>query len=267
MGAKQAGRVGAGRKEGLKEFKIGGPAIPDMSEVWIRLLFDCVIAKNLPLDFISWHRYTFSPGVFMNDVYQVNVLTGKDKYKQFEDIEMLITEWGPNSEKDEVYSSNVAASHALAVIRKMLDKVDYVFAFEVKDGPNQGQEAWGLLTHELAEGGVKEKPRFYLYDWLGELKGERVGVCRSGTSITALAVSDNRTVTLVLANHQPSGAFEESFKITLAGMKDGKYRLFEQKLFGEPVEKEIQIQGGNFVLNASMKEYEVMRIRISKISN
>ena len=50
-------------------------------------------------------------------------------------------------------------------------------------------------------------------------------------------------------------------------MKDGRYKLFEQRLFGEPVEKEIQIQGGNFVLNANMKKYEVIRIRISKISN
>ena len=259
--------LGAKQVTGVKPYKIGGPAIPDMSEIWIRLLFDDVIAKNLPLDFISWHRYTFSPDVFMNDVYQANVLTGQDKYKQFENIEMLITEWGPNSEKDEVYSSNVAASHALAVIRKMLDKVDYVFAFEVKDGPNQGQEAWGLLTHELAEGGVKEKPRFYLYDWLGELEGERVEVLGEGTQITGFAVTNNRTVTLILANYQPSGAFEESFKITLAGMKDGRYRLFEQKLFGEPMEKEIQIQGGSFVLNANMNSYEVMRVRISKISN
>lgn len=161
--------LGAQSAQGVKKYKIGGPAIPDMSEIWIRLLFDYVQAKNLPLDFISWHRYTFSPDVFIDDVYQVNVLTGQAKYKEFEDIEMLITEWGPNSEKDEIYSSNVAASHAVAVIRKMLDKVDYVFAFEVKDGPNQGAEAWGLLTHELTEGGVKEKPRFYLYDWLGEL--------------------------------------------------------------------------------------------------
>lgn len=259
--------LGARGAEGVKPYKIGGPAIPDMSEIWIKLLFDFCKAEHLRLDFISWHRYTFSTDVFINDVYQVNVLLSRAEYQEFKDVEMLITEWGPNSEKDVVYSSNVSASHALAVIRKMMDKVDYIFAFEVKDGPEQGQDAWGLLTHQNVEGGVQEKPRFYLYDWLGELEGERVEVLGEGTQITGFAITDNRTVSLILANYQPTGAFEESFNVTFGGIKEGKYRLFEQKLFGTPQEREIEIKGGSLVLNKSMSPYEVMRVRVSKISN
>ncbi|HUV46555.1 MAG TPA: hypothetical protein VMW29_00320 [Candidatus Bathyarchaeia archaeon] len=257
--------LGAMQARGARNFKIGGPAIPILDSTWVKLLFDFCLSNNLRLDFISWHRYGFSPDIFLNDVYQINILTGQARYQKFAGAELVITEWGPNSEKDTVYSSNVAASHAVAVIRKLLDKTALIFAFEVKDGPGQGSEAWGLLTHE-GTGEVKEKPRFYLYDWLGELEGERLEVLGEGTQITGFAGSDNRTVTLVLANYQPGGGHEESFNITFNGLKDGQYRLFEQKLFGQPQEKEVMVQGGSVVLNENLKSYEVMRIRLIKVS-
>lgn len=257
--------LGAQEAQNVKAFKIGGPAIPIMDPTWIKLLFDYCQANSLRLDFISWHRYSFDPNQFVNDVYQVNVLTGQSQYQQYEDIEQVITEWGPNSEKDTVYSSNVAASHAVAVIRKLLDKTSFLFAFEIKDGPNQREEAWGLLTHELTEGGIKEKPRYFLYDWLAEFKGSRLEVLGEGTQITGFANSDNRTVTLILANYKPGRGTTETFPITFTGMKDGQYRLFEQKLFAKPEEKGVDITGGQLELTANLEPYEVMRVKLSRI--
>ncbi len=262
--------LGAGtalnQNPGLKAFKIGGPAIPIMDPTWVRLLFDFCQAENLRLDFVSWHRYNFDPDVFVRDVYEVNILKDQPKYSQFKDIELLITEWGPNSEKDTVYSSNVAAAHAVVVIRKLLDKTKWLFTFEVKDGPNQGQDAWGLLSHQLVEGGVKEKPRYFLYDWLSDFEGSRLEVLGEGTQITGFSSSDNRTVNLILANYKPGGGSEETFPITFQGMKDGEYRLFEQKLFGQPQEREVTITGGKLELTQSLQPYEVVRVRLSRIN-
>lgn len=258
---------GAKQAKAVKSFKIGGPAIPVLDINWIRLLFDYCLAYNLPLDFISWHRYHYHPEQFINDVYQINVLLSQPKYQRFRLAEKIITEWGPNSEKDTAYSSSVAASHAVAVIRQMLDKVNYLFAFEIKDGPNQGQEAWGLLTHQLVEGGVKEKPRYFLYEWLNDFQGSRLEVLGEGTQISAMAVSDNRTLTLILANYAPGQGSAETFPIIFTGLKNGRYRLFKQKLFNQPLENEISIEQGSLELQETLAPYEVMRIKIQKLGS
>ncbi|PIS08745.1 hypothetical protein COT75_04660 [Candidatus Beckwithbacteria bacterium CG10_big_fil_rev_8_21_14_0_10_34_10] len=259
--------LGALQAQGVKPFKIGGPSIPELDPVWIRLLYDYVLANNLRLDFVSWHRYSFLPEVFLNDVYQINVIESQPKYKKFQNTEKLLTEWGPNSEKDTAYSSSIAASHAVHILRKLLDKTKYCFAFEVKDGPNQGQEAWGLLTHELTEGGVKEKPRYLLYDWLAEFEGNRVEVLGEGTQITGFAVFDNRTTILILSNYQAQNPFEESFNISFGGIKDGQYRLFIQELFSQPEEKQVTVKGGSIVLNQNLKPYQVLRVKLTKLSS
>jgi len=259
--------LGVESAQGVRPFKIGGPAIPEMDTTWIRLLYDFVLAENLRLDFVSWHRYSFFPQDFVNDVYQINVLANEDKYSQFAEIEKIITEWGPNSEKDAVYSGKVAASHAVATLRQLLDKISLAFVFEIKDGPDQGVEAWGLLSHELSATGIKEKPRFYLYHWLAEMKGERLAVSGEGSQIQGFAVKKNRTNYLILSNYLTQGAREESFQITFTGLEDGRYRLFQQTLFDQPEETEVQVGGGSLVLNVSLPEYSVMRVKLVQIGS
>jgi len=256
--------LGAQQATGVKPFKIGGPSIPEMDPAWIRLLFDYCTASNLRLDFISWHRYHFSPDVFVNDVYRVENLLALPKYKRYQNIEKLITEWGPNPEKDTVYSSNVSASHALAVIRQLQDKTDYLFTFEVKDGPNQGADAWGLLTHQLT-GKVEKKPRFYIYDWLADVEGNRIEVLGEGSNIKALAVQKKGEIVILISNYSPHGGQKEQFPIRINGIKDGQYRVFKQVLFKEPEERKVTVGGNGLSLQASLDKYSVMRIKVTRI--
>jgi hypothetical protein len=256
QGAQQAGNV--------KPFKIGGPSIPEMDTTWLRLLFDYCIANNLRLDFISWHRYHFSPDVFSNDVYWVEQLLAQPEYSRYRNIEKLITEWGATPEKDTVYSSNVSASHALAVIRQLLGRTSYIFTFEVKDGPNQGADAWGLLTHQLT-GKVEEKPRYYIYDWLAEVEGSRTQVLGEGSNVKALAVQKANELEILISNYNAWGGQRESFPITINGVKDGKYRIFMQELFKQPIEQEVAIGGNSLYLNAVLDRYSVMRIKVTRI--
>jgi len=257
--------LGAEQASGVKPFKIGGPAIPVLDNTWIRLLFDFCLSQNLRLDFISWHRYDFSPSVFVNDVNMVDNLIAQTGYQRFAGVEKIITEWGPNSEKDTVYSSNVSASHAVRIIRDLLDRTKWLFAFEIKDGPNQGEEAWGLLTHQLAEGGVKEKPRYYLFDWLSDFKGKRLQIKGEGSQIKGFGVLEKREMMVVLSSYLPQGGKQENFQVTFKGLKDGKYRLFRQKLFQEPQEEVVEIKGGSMVFGVSMDPFEVVRIRLKKV--
>jgi len=255
--------LGASQANSNYNYKIGGPAIPELDPVWIRLLFDYCLTNNLRLDFISWHRYSFDPAVFIDDVYQINILIDDPQYQSFVSIEKIITEWGPNSYKDSVYSSPVAAAHMLAVTRKLLDKVGWVFTFEIKDGPGQGSSGWGLLTHESV--GIKEKPRFFLYDWLADFDGQRLEVLGEGSQITGLAVKKDRTVKAVLTNYSPYTPYEESFQFTFANLAGGKYRLLIQELFDQVKEQEIEAQD-SLVLNLTMPAYSVVRLELTKIS-
>lgn len=256
--------AGANQAVSTFPYKIGGPAIPELDPRWVKLLFDYVLQNNLRLDFISWHRYHFDPQQFVNDVYEINVITDDDKYKQFANIEKVITEWGPNSYKDSIYSSPVAASHMIAVVRQLLDKTNLLMAFEVKDGPGQGKMGWGLLTHESV--GVREKPRFLLFDWLNDFTGTRVEVLGEGSQITGFAAKNDRTVSLLLTNYNLGGGGEEAFQVTFGNLDPGKYRLVQRQLFGETTEKEIEIKTASFVINASMPVYSVSRFDLTLVN-
>jgi len=254
--------AGASQAVAVHPYKIGGPAIPEMDDKWISLLFDFAIDKNLRLDFISWHRYNFDPNRFNQDIEEINVLTSEPKYQQFTNIEKIITEWGPNSEKDSVYSSGVAASHMVAVVRQLLNKANLLFAFEVKDGPGQENKGWGILTHESV--GVKPKPRFFLFEWLANFEGRRLEVLGEGSQITGFAFKNERTTTLLLTNYLPSGSQEESFLASFSGLAEGRYRLLKQLLFGKPEEQEIEVKNGGIVFNLTMKPYSVLRLQLTQ---
>ncbi len=255
--------LGANQANVSYDFKIGGPSIPELDPIWISLLFDYVLENNLRLDFISWHRYSFDPAKFVSDVYEINVLLDDSRYQSFMDVEKIITEWGPNSYKDQAYSSPVAASHFLATVRKLLDKVSLAFAFEIKDGPGQDNYGWGLLTHESV--GMKEKPRFYLFEWLANLEGQRLEVLGEGSQITGFAVKNDRKITAVLANYDPYTSQEEAFQFTFGNLGGGKYRFLIQELFDQPKEYEVEVKD-SIVLNVNLPAYSVVKLELTKLS-
>lgn len=256
--------LGASQAKNINPFKIGGPAIPELDPKWIKLLYDYVLEKNLRLDFISWHRYSFQPEQFVADVEEVDVLNTDPKYQRFSRVERVITEWGPNSYKDVVYSGKVAASHAVATLSKILNKVNWAFAFEIKDGPGQGEEGWGLLTHESV--GIREKPRFYLFDWLADFDGRRVFMSGEGSRIKGWAQKKDRTVLVILANYSPSNCKTETFPVTFSSLGGGTYRFSQQELFKKPVEQEVKIGSGDWTQNITLPAYSVIRLRLTKLA-
>jgi len=252
--------LGARQAKTKYNFKIGGPAIPEMDPVWIKLLFDFCLANNLELDFISWHRYSFDPDDFVKDVYEVNVLLTDPKYQRFQKVEKIITEWGPNSYKDIAYSNMVAASNTVAVMRRLLDKIKFAFAFEIKDGPGQGNYGWGLLSYS-----AKPKPRYRLFNWLADFQGQRLEVLGEGSNVMGFAVKEGRQVRLLLTNYNPYQPRDESFQAAFASLTGGRYRLLIQELFGEAKEQELEISPGSLVVNLNMPAYSVVRVEITKL--
>lgn len=255
--------LGAAQAQGVKPFKIGGPAIPELDPAWIRLLLDYVQANNLRLDFLSWHRYSALKEVYLNDIYELNVLLAEPKYQSFSNLEKVISEWGPNSEKDPAYSSNIAASHGLTIIRRLMDQVSWLISFEVKDGPDEDQAGWGLFTHQNQT--VKPKPRYKLYQWLAELTGQRVEITGEGSNVSGLVVKDDQGLKIILSNFSPQGGGTENIPITITNLADGQYQLTKEKLAGLPEESIVQASGGQLNLSVELEMYGVVKVTANKL--
>jgi hypothetical protein len=257
--------LGAKQANPQYSYKIGGPAIPEMDTQWVSLLMDYCLEKDLRLDFISWHRYSLEPDIFAQDVEDLNQLFAGFRYQQFAGVEKIVSEWGPSADKHKVYASHIAVSHSAAVIRKMLDEVKFIFTFEIKDGPGQADLGWGLLSHESV--GIREKPRFYLYEWLADFNGQRLELLGEGSQTVGFASKNKDMVSVLLTNYSYSRQQKESFQLTFSQLDGGQYRLRAQELFKRPEEKQANISQPSLVLNLELPAYSVIRVDLIKISD
>ena len=218
--------VGAGQASNVNSFKIGGPATTGLYPAWIESLLEFCQQKNLRIDFISWHRYSKDPLIFEEDAKTSEALL--EKKPQFVTLEKIITEWGSDSENSPLHDSQYDAVHALAVIRRLLARIDWAFSFEIKDGRSPENKPywgrWGLLTHE--DFGAQFKPRYFALDWLNKLGNQRLSVLGEGSCVSAIASKTEGKISILLTNFYPAGRHFETVPITVTNLEPGRrYRL------------------------------------------
>lgn len=214
----------------VNSFKIGGPATTGFYPTWVRELLKFCSENNLRIDFVSWHRYAKDLEKYQEDFEKLNrILTDYPKYFS---LERLITEFGPSPENSPWYDSNLSAAHTLAGTIKLLDKVHRVFSFEIKDGPDpKGSKfwgRWGLLTHESH--GLVKKPRYYAYQFLNQIQGNRLPLQGEGSWVSAVATKEKESIKVLVVNYDPSNKHYESPPIILKNIPSGRY-LFSLKYF------------------------------------
>lgn len=215
----QAVRLGAGGAS----YKVGGPATTGFYSAWIRSLFKTCQDYSLPLDFISYHRYSKNMADFNKDFQELtNVLTD---YPRYFGIERLITEIGPNPEPDPWYDNYLSGVHLLSLSTHLAGKIHRIFPFEIIDGPTSrgNSTGWGLITHSTQ--GLKTKPRYAAIQFLNRLSGNRLSLSNDGTWVTALATKNGSTLQTLVVNYDSSLAHRETPPLTFKGITPGKYRL------------------------------------------
>lgn len=240
-------------------FYIGGPATTALYRNWVVDLVNFAASNNLRLDFISWHRYSFNPERFLLDMQETYDWLGdaRDNYQ------WLITEWGPTPEKSGTYGTTYAATHAFAVVRQLLDFSDEVFAFEIKDGPGQGNQGWGLLAHDSA--GLYRKPRFAAFAWLRQAHGQRVRLTGEGTNVTGWAVKkDSGELAIYLVNFAAGGGQEEAVPMRLVGLEPGEYQIQQRFLInpGNNTTTVASTTSGRIFLTVTLPVSEVVEITL-----
>jgi hypothetical protein len=218
-------QIGADRAVGCNPFYLGGPSTTGLYKNWILGL----IQENLRIDFFSWHTYTNTPLTFSED--NKNLASWLKPFPQQLITPRLITEFGFNGAKDEKYGLSYASAFTASVFRQLTDApAQFAFSFQLKDGPTDTDgKGWGLLTHET--NGSKKKPRFFTYQFLDKMKGDRLTLTGEGSWVTALASKTDTTIRILLINFDPSGYHSEDTPVTVTNMKPGEYEWSVQYLF------------------------------------
>lgn len=252
--------LGANRAIGVNRFKIGGPAVTAPYHNWVDNFLEYVIRHSLRLDFYSWHRYSFDPEKFLDDVNLVDSWLFQNSGST---VEKYITEWSSSSENSPVHDTSYDAAHLVATIRKLIQRVELAFTFEIKDGPDvtSGQKywgRWGILTYEMG-GQAEKKPKYFALKLLNKMAGGRLEMQGEGTWVTGFAAKQDDKTRIILVNFDPNGRHFENVPLSIVNLENGPYlyeetfstgagrRSTETILYGV-LEKQIPLSANNIVV-------------------
>lgn len=222
--------VAASRASGVQPFKIGGPGTTQLYESWARDFAKFVISNNLRLDFYSWHKYTASMDAFENNAVNARIWLTESGMPN--NLELVISELGPNSENDPIYDNNAGAIHALASAASLEDSMGKIFNFEIKDGP---VNKWGIITHD---GNVK--PRYNALSFLNNMAGREVNVSGTGSWVKAFAKYDGKILRTFVVNYDTNGTHVEAVPLNYENLPSTRFR-FRRINWGEGAPRDIQV--------------------------
>ena len=217
---------GAAQAQNVLPYKIGGPVTTALYKNWIQKFLDYVIANNLRIDFISWHHYSKRTDDYTQDVVNLNKWLGEDpRYDPYENLPKIISEWGYDSEKNQIADTAVGAAHTIASLRNLISaNIEQSFLFEIKDGPSL---SWGILTHD-----GQEKPRYQALKLLNELEGSQLIVDGEGSNVSAIASKNEAKIVLILTNYDESGRNYEAVPVTFKKLNGTNYKLTKKYIDG-----------------------------------
>jgi hypothetical protein len=232
---------GAARSVNVLPYKIGGPATTALYKNWFDRFFEFATARELRVDFYSWHRYTDDLSVYSKDIS--NVRTWIESYPGYANSLFIISEFGPTSEVDPVYDAKTSGIHTLAFFAN--DKIpDLAFLFEIKDGKGNTKYwgRWGILTNE-AFGEPEAKPRYEAVKFLQNLKGVKLNVSGQGSWVKAFASwqPTDKKMQVLLVNYDKYGLHEESVPLQVINIPFSKANIQKTVFSGDQTSSTVML--------------------------
>ena len=222
---------GAAAATGVRNFKLGGPGTTGLYKNWMDGFFPYILENRIRLDFFSWHRYDLDIDKYTEDVE--NVQRWVDSHPYFANVEKIITELGPSSDKAEVNEGKIGAAHVIATARELMFRIKYGFNFSIKDAPNS-KGGWGIITN-----GGQTKPRYAALAFLSKLGGERLAVTGEGTWVRAIAGMKDNAYQVLLVNYDRAGTHSEVVPVSFINLTPGNFLLKQTMLGGGTVQNEV----------------------------
>lgn len=205
--------VAANRAAGVTPFKIGGPATTQLYESWASGFAKFVLANNLRLDFYSWHKYSTNLDNFENNA--INAAAWLIESGLPNNMELVISEIGPDSKNNAIYDNGFGAIHAISAAATIEDSVSKIFTFEIKDGP---VNKWGIITRD----GVV-KPRYNALSFLNNMFGNRVMTTGQGSWVKAFSKTNGKTIKTLVVNYDPTGTHTEAVPLNYINLPSGNF--------------------------------------------
>lgn len=231
--------IGASRAGNVNAFKLGGPGSTDLYETWFKKFLELTKGKGTRLDFYSWHKYSKNIEDYDRDLEKVRTWT-EEAGINMENVELMITEAGPNSKNDKAYDGNFAAIHQVAVSTMVQGRLDRLFAFEIKDGPGSEKHwgRWGMFTHDKF-GAPVAKPRYQAFHFLNRMQGENIPVEGQGSWVRSFAVKSGETYKILIVNYDPRGTHGEETPLTVKNIPYDNFTLRRYNFLGNRNEAEV----------------------------
>ena len=211
---------GAARARVTQAFKLGGPATTGLYKNWLDVFFPFILENKLRLDFFSWHRYDSNIQKYQDDVTSVDQWIESHPY--FANVEKIVSEMGPDSEKGGQNDTRAGAAHLLAVARELLFKIKYGFSFSVT-----GQ--WGIIG----------KPRYEALRLLTALGNQRLAVTGDGTWVKAFGAKKGEGYQVLVVNYDPRGSHSEVVPVTFTNLEARSFILKQTNLMGGTSQTEV----------------------------
>ena len=201
-------------------FKFGGPATTGLYKNWLDQFFPFILENKLRLDFFSWHRYDANVEKYNQDVTSVQQWIESHPY--FSQVEKIISEMGPDSEKGGQNDTRAGAAHLLAVTRELLFKIKYGFTFSVT-----GQ--WGIIN----------KPRYEALKLLSRLGNQRLAVTGDGTWVKSFGAKNGNTYQVLIVNYDPKESHSEVVPVTFVNLSSENFLLRQITMGGGTTQTEV----------------------------
>ncbi|HPR99569.1 MAG TPA: glycosyl hydrolase [Candidatus Woesebacteria bacterium] len=243
-------------------YKVGGPATTGYYPNWIKSLFATASKNKVPLDFISWHKYSKNISEYLKDFDDLNKILSD--YPQYFDIERLITEIGPSSEPDTWYDNQLSGIHLISLCTQLSGKIHRLFTFEAIDGPSSRSDkstGWGILTHQ-----GKTKPRYHALLFLNQISGPRLPSTGDGSWVTSFSTKKASTIQTLVVNYDPDLKHYESTPITYQGLIPDQYQLKISPYQGQSRQKTVTITSSSYTENLYLEPNTAYLLELSPLS-
>lgn len=254
--------TGAQQAQNTNSFKLGGPALTQPYQNWIKDLARYITQNQLRWDFISWHRYSLNLTVYAQDINDLS--SWLRDYPSLQALPKLLTEWGFDPNIHPGYDTGFAAAHAAASIRQALEGYERIFVFELVDGLDPGGKTfwgrWGLLTHPTK--GATPKPRYTMFTLLNQLEGDRLLVTGEGTWVSAIAVKSGDVLKILITNFDSESRHTETVPLTLNQINNGIYTIRQTRLGLTPTAYPVTITNNSFSTSIILPSNSVVLIEI-----
>lgn len=262
-------------KEKFPHLKIGGCAFKGPDNDQIRLFFDYITPRKVPMDFYSWHAYWYQTEGVVEYARKAQNLLKEYGYKNAESILNewnYVVDWGDTEKMLKALTTNKSergAAFCAAMMTAMQNtSVDKAMYYDVQ----MNSENWNGLFSKKPGGSRSyktakeryfiEKP-FYSFQAFGELYrlGAQVDTVECQNDLYVLAASNGKKGAVLITCYYDDGSFSDtcciqrSFSLDLTGI-EGKveYYLTDQ----DHTFEKVSFSSDNITLN----NYSVLYIAI-----